>query len=127
MIPEVERALPYAWDHRVKESPWVFTDDDMIKKYPGEPGKWAYDYRDKFLRSLCRRAGGPEFTYHCLRHHTASTWGNGAPLCPPSRKFWAMSGPLRSLGISAESAMGLLEEGTTEVTTDGNLIKTPNL
>jgi hypothetical protein len=56
MIPEVERALHYAWDHRVKESPWVFTNEDMLKKYPGEPRKWAYHYRDKFLGTLpaCR-------------------------------------------------------------------------
>lgn len=133
IIPEVERALRYAWERRVKESPWVFTNEDMIKKYPGEPGKWAYDYRDKFLGSLCRRAGIPEFTYHCLRHHAASTLGERGASLPSIQKILGHERAsttdiyLRSLGISAEAAMGLLEEGTTGVTTDRNLIKTPNL
>ncbi len=53
-------------------SEWVFPNPQTGK---------AYDHRDKFLRSLCEAAGVKEFTYHCLRHFTASTLdAEGAPL-----------------------------------------------
>ena len=44
-------------------SPWVFTNPVNGSRYI---------YRDKFLKTLCRRAEVPEFTYHSLRHYAAS-------------------------------------------------------
>jgi integrase len=35
-----------------------------------------YDYRDKFLKTLCKVAGVKEFTYHNLRHFGASMLAN---------------------------------------------------
>jgi integrase len=41
----------------------------------------AYDHRDKFLHTLCKMAGVNDFTYHCIRHFTASALDDGgAPL-----------------------------------------------
>jgi integrase len=34
--------------------------------------KTKYDYRDKFLITLCNKAGVKPFTFHCLRHLSAS-------------------------------------------------------
>lgn len=31
-----------------------------------------YDYRDKFLKTLCKKADVQDFTFHCLRHFGAS-------------------------------------------------------
>jgi integrase len=58
------KALQYAWDHRDPNSPYVFTNPHTGR---------AYDYRAKFLKRLCRRAGVPEFGFHALRHAYAST------------------------------------------------------
>jgi hypothetical protein len=38
----------------------------MVEKYPNDPEKWCYVYRDKFFDTLCRRAGVPEMGYHAL-------------------------------------------------------------
>lgn len=44
--------------------------------------KTAYDYRDKLIPSLCRKAKIPRYTLHCLRHFGASLLDNkGVPLC----------------------------------------------
>jgi integrase len=34
--------------------------------------KTKYDYRDKFLKTLCKKAEVKDFTFHCLRHFGAS-------------------------------------------------------
>ena len=44
----------------------------MVDKYPDEPTRWRYICRDKFFKTLCRRAGVPEMGYHALRHRAAS-------------------------------------------------------
>jgi integrase len=76
--------------------------------------------------------GIPEFTYHCLRHHTASILGERGASLTSIQKILGHERAttdtyLRSLGISAEAAMGLLEESTTEVTTERNFLKTSDL
>jgi len=41
-----------------------------------------YDYRDKLVPGLCKKAEVPRFTLHCLRHFGASKLDNaGVPLC----------------------------------------------
>jgi integrase len=81
MTQKVYDALQYAWKHRVLGSPWVFTNLLMAKQHPTKPEKWRYDYRDKFIKTLCKRAGVQEFAYHNLRHQTASSLDDaGVPL-----------------------------------------------
>ena len=71
-MQEAFSALRYDWENRDRNSPYVFTNPRTST---------CYDYRDKFLGTLCRRAGVPEFSYHALRHHTASGLAErGAPL-----------------------------------------------
>jgi integrase len=41
--------------------------------FPNPRTKTLYDYRKKFLGTLCRKAGVRVFTFHCLRHLGAST------------------------------------------------------
>jgi len=65
-------ALKKAQWLRHPHSPYVFTNPKMVTKYPEEPARWKYDYRDKFFDSLCKRAGVREMGYHALRHHRAS-------------------------------------------------------
>jgi integrase len=43
--------------------------------------KTKFDYRDKFLLTLCNKAGVKPFTFHCLRHLSASLMADaGVPL-----------------------------------------------
>ena len=37
-----------------------------------QSGKNPFTYRDKFLDTLCTKAGVKRFTFHCLRHLGAS-------------------------------------------------------
>jgi integrase len=115
MVQDVHASLRYAWENRDRTSPYVFTNPLTKKKY---------DYRDKFLGTLCRRAGVPGFGYHALRHHTASILAErGAPITD-IQKILGHERPtttdnyLQSLGESVRAAMGLLEEGATESATD---------
>ena len=72
MVGKVLDALAVAEDYRVENSPWVFTSAEKMRLYPLSPDRWNYDYRDKFFHNLCRKAGVVRFSYHSLRHHTAS-------------------------------------------------------
>jgi integrase len=73
LTTEARKALEYAWAHRIKRSLYTFTNPDMVEKYPEEPQRWRWIYRDKFLKTLCRRAGVPPINFHEFRHETAST------------------------------------------------------
>jgi integrase len=80
-IGRVEDAIRLAHDCMTPGSPWVFTNPEMARQYPGEPERWRYIYRDKFLKTLCARLGIKPFGYHALRHHTASALDQlGVPL-----------------------------------------------
>ena len=72
MVGKVVDALAVAAKYRVENSPWVFSSEEKMRLYPLSPDRWNYDYRDKFFHTLCRRAGVTVFSYHALRHHTAS-------------------------------------------------------
>lgn len=63
MNDRVFAALKFAQWHRVTESLYVF---------PNPRTGLPWDYRDKFLTTLCRRAEVPALTYHALRHQKAS-------------------------------------------------------
>jgi hypothetical protein len=55
-LPEIDRlkqVLQYAYQHRTKNSPWVFTNPEMVIKYPNNPNHWRYSYWDKFFATLC--------------------------------------------------------------------------
>jgi integrase len=81
VIPKVLDALRYAYAHRVKNSPWVFTNPRMVVEYLNNPERWRYIYRDKFFKTLCRECGVPEMGYHSLRHRAASNMAaKGVPL-----------------------------------------------
>jgi integrase len=71
VIERVKQALQYAYQHRTKNSPWVFTNPKMVVKYPHNPNRWRYIYRDKFFGTLCDSAGVPRMGYHNLRHRAA--------------------------------------------------------
>jgi integrase len=116
-IDKVIDALRYAHQHRIKNSPYVFSNPTMVDKYPDSPEKWCYIYRDKFLDTLCRRAGVPEMGYHTLRHLTASEMANrGASLTDIQKvlgheRATTTDGYLQSLGfVSVRGAMLLLED-----------------
>ena len=64
----VKKALKEAHKYRVRNSPWVFTNPEMVSKYPENPIRWRWIYRDKFFATLCDRAGMPRMGYHNLRH-----------------------------------------------------------
>lgn len=75
-------ALKKAQWNRNPHSPYVFTNPLMAKKYPEEPARWKYDYRDKFFDRLCRLAGVREMGYHALRHHRASEMADAGMSLP---------------------------------------------
>jgi len=115
MVSDVEQALKYAWEQRDKNSPYVFTNPRTGK---------AYDYRDNFIATARKRLGIPKITYHDLRHHTASTLAQkGASLTDIQKilgheRASTTDHYLQSLGDSVRRARGLLEESTTESTTN---------
>jgi integrase len=81
MIDRVRYSIRTAEESAPAGSIFVFTNPDMVQKYPGDPEKWAYDYRDKFLTTLCKKAGVPRFTYHEMRHNSASVLADrGVPV-----------------------------------------------
>ena len=81
------KALKLAQWHRDKHSPYVFTNPFMAKKYPANPEKWKYDYRDKFFDNLCRKAEVKEMGYHALRHQKASELADRGESLPYIRDF----------------------------------------
>lgn len=115
MLPDVETALKYACTQRDPKSPYVFTNPKTGT---------AYDYRDKFIATICRRLGIPKINYHELRHLTASTLAQkGASLTDIQKilgheRATTKDHYLQSLGDSVCQAMGLLEDASIESTTD---------
>jgi integrase len=75
-----------------------------------------YDYRDKLVPGLCKKAGVPRFTLHCLRHFGASKLDNaGVPLCDIQEllgheQATTTSIYLRSLRGSTKDAVKKLED-----------------
>ena len=55
---ELYRALKWQWENRGKNSPYVFTDPDTGQKYV---------HRNKFMKTLCKRAGVKPFGFKALR------------------------------------------------------------
>ena len=55
---ELHRALKWQWEHRDKDSPYVFTNPDTQGKYV---------QRNKFMRGLCKRAGVKPFGIKAFR------------------------------------------------------------
>ena len=115
MIPRVHVAVAMAWLHNAADSPWVFTNRAMQAAYPDNPERWRYIYRDKFLRTLCRRAGVPDFTFHKLRHYAASAMDEAGVPLTAIQKVLGHAKPtttdlyLQSLG-RAESALSALDD-----------------
>lgn len=116
-IDKVVDSLRYAHQHRTPNSPYVFNNPTMVERHPANPEKWCYGYRDKFLDTLCRKAGVPEMGYHTLRHLTASEMAaRGANLIDIQKvlghqRASTTDGYLESLGfISIRGAMLLLED-----------------
>ncbi len=107
MNEKASNALKFAQWHRDKHSPYVFTNPLMAKKYPANPEKWKYDYRDKFFDNLCRKAGVQEMGYHALRHQKASELADRGESLPYIRDFLGhedistTSLYLQSLGIKS--------------------------
>jgi len=115
-IDKVTEALRYAHQHRTLNSPYVFNNPTMVSAHPANPEKWRYIYRDKFLHTLCRRAGVPAMGYHTLRHLTASEMAaRGASLTDIQKvlghsRASTTDGYLTSLGfVSVRNAVMLLE------------------
>jgi integrase len=81
MIPRVHEALIEAWNRRPEDSVFVFNNPDMVMKYPHNPERWAYGYRSKLMTTLCKKAGVARFTYHEMRHNSASILADrGVPI-----------------------------------------------
>jgi integrase len=62
MNEDLEKVLWGLWQNR-QEGEWVF-----VNPLTGN----RYFYRFKLMRSICRRAGLPQFGYHTIRHFVAS-------------------------------------------------------
>jgi len=96
-------------------SPWVFTNYTQRAAFPNNPEKWRYIYRDKFLKTLCRRAGVAEFAYHALRHYAASAMAEaGVPTTAIQtvlghENVHTTDNYLQDLG-RAESALNVLDD-----------------
>ena len=115
MTQRVYDALAYVHDSSDLTSPWVFNNPEMERRYPKNPEKWRYIYRDKFLKTLCRKAGVQEFPYHALRHYAASAMAEAGV---PTTAIQSVLGHenvsttdiyLQSLG-RAESALSALDD-----------------
>ncbi len=116
VIERVKQALQYANQHRTKNSPWVFTNPKMVVKYPHNPNRWRYIYRDKFFATLCDSAEVPRMGYHNLRHRAAcNMMARGAVLTHIQHilgheRTTATDIYLRSLGLNAlRGAVALID------------------
>ena len=68
MSTELYESLWWLWENRrFKHTPHVFACDT-----PGIHFGKPYSYRQRFMRSLCNRAGIEPFGYHSLRRFVAS-------------------------------------------------------
>ena len=72
MTQELRKSLRSLWQDRpIKSSPYVFlcldVDPDTHEHY-GKP----FQYRQYFMRQLCKSAGITPFGFHAIRHLTAS-------------------------------------------------------
>lgn len=62
MNEDLEKVLWGLWQNQ-KDGEWVFVNPQTGNRY---------FYRFKLMRSICRRAGLPQFGYHTIRHFVAS-------------------------------------------------------
>lgn len=68
MSDDLYESLHWWWENRtIKESPYVFTDDQKGPHYGG-----PYTSRRRFLAGLCKRAAVKSFGFHALRRFVAS-------------------------------------------------------
>lgn len=68
MSDELHESLRWLYQNRIfKRSPYVFLCDTRCRYY-GQP----YQHRQRFLKTLCKRAGIEPFGYHALRRFVAS-------------------------------------------------------
>jgi integrase len=68
MLPQVRDSLKLLWKNRVMDSPYVFTSPEAMARYPEDKSRWKLGYPRKLMGRLTNR-----FTFHSLRHNTAST------------------------------------------------------
>jgi len=77
-VPMTDRLfemLSRRFSEREADKPWVFWHtyhDRMLQARKSGP----YDYRKRILKSLCKRAGIPYFSFHALRHAGATIMDN---------------------------------------------------
>ena len=131
VMARVKQALQYAYQNRIKNSPWVFTNPKMVVKYPHTPNLWRYIYRDKFFANRCGAVGVPRMGCHNLRHRASSTMmAKGASLTDVQQilgyeRASTTAGYLRSLGFKAlRGAAELMEDcADSESAQSGNPLK----
>ena len=55
VIERVKQSLQYAYQHRTKNSPWVFTNPKMVVKYSNNPNRCATSTGISFLQLFARK------------------------------------------------------------------------
>jgi integrase len=83
MSDELHEELSWWWQSRtIKDSPWVFTDDQ-----PGAHYGKQYKERRRFMAGLCKRADVKPFGFHALRRFCASSLADAGKSTNAIRRF----------------------------------------
>lgn len=123
MTNQLHDSLWWCWQNRLfKDSPYVWVCEDG--PYAGQP----FNYRRRFLRGLCKRAGVRSFGYHALRRYVASILADTHKISAKTiqrilrhKSLQTTERYIHNINRDLSSVMGLLDvnlfESTTESTT----------
>ncbi|GKT10641.1 site-specific integrase [Desulforhabdus sp. TSK] len=110
---------------RDKSHPWVFCNRYVDQK-TGKQIVGQFQYRKTIIKTLCKKAGVENFTYHALRHSGASIMDNNSVPIGAIQKILGHENRttteiyLHSIGRTEQEAISVFERATQNSHTDSH-------
>ena len=125
MTNQLHEALWWCWQNRLfKESPFVWVCEDG--PHAGKP----FNYRRRFLRGLCKRAGIRSFGFHSLRRYVASVLADTHKVSAKTiqrilrhKSLQTTERYIQNLNHDLSGIMGLLDVNLINSTTESTTIQ----